>query len=239
MVAWLYQKWLPPLKMRYAPGVTGYKQSFVELLAAHEVIRFGEFTLKSGRKSPYFINAGQLRTGGAIAGLGQAYAARIVEAGLDCELVFGPSYKGVPLAVATAMALAGKGRDVGFAFDRKEIKDHGEGGRFVGMQPEDGMRAVVVDDVITSGASIRHSVELLRGAARVEISGVVIAVDRQEKGQGARSTLEEIEETLDIPVLPIVTIRELVEILSESGALPGELRSSIDDYVRRHGPETA
>ena len=138
---------------------------FTELLAQHDVIRFGEFTLKSGRQSPYFINAGQLRTGSAIAGLGRAYAACILDRKLPCDFVFGPSYKGVPLAVATAIALGERGQDIGFAFDRKEVKDHGEGGRFVGTQPERGMRAVVVDDVITSGASIRYSVELLREAS--------------------------------------------------------------------------
>ena len=219
--------------------VTSYKERFVELLAAQEVIRFGEFTLKSGRESPYFINAGQLRTGSAISGLGHAYAGRILQAGLGCELVFGPSYKGVPLAVATAMALSERGSDVGFAFDRKEVKDHGEGGRFVGTQPEAGMRVVVVDDVITSGESIRHSVELLRSAADVAITGVVIAVDRQERGRAGTSTLEEIEESLDVPVLPIVTVREVVEYLYESGVLAEDQKVAIEDYVRRYGPERA
>src|SRR5690606_21041736 len=138
--------------------------------------RFGEFTLKSGRRSPYFINAGQFRTGAAIAGLGEAYAACIARAGLGFDLLFGPAYKGIPLAVATAIALAHAGREAAFCFDRKEAKDHGEGGVFVGTQPRDGARVLIVDDVITSGRSVHESVALLRRAAAVEIAGVLVAV---------------------------------------------------------------
>ncbi len=230
--------------MRYAPAVPdpvpdsrddAYKERFVELLAASDVVRFGEFTLKSGRTSPYFINVGQLRTGSAIAGLGRAYAARILDEGLECDFVFGPSYKGIPLAVATASALAELGSDVGFAFDRKEVKDHGEGGRFVGTQPEAGLSAVIVDDVITSGASIRHSVELL-GQASAGITGIVVAVDRQERGSGTKSTLSELEDSLGIPVLPVVTVREMVDILHRGGNLSDELMAAIGDYLRQHAP---
>ncbi len=218
------------------PPVTKDQVLFTELLAQNDVIRFGEFTLKSGRLSPFFINAGQLRSGSAIAGLGRAYAARILDRKLPCDFIFGPSYKGVPLAVATAVALAERGRDLGFAFDRKEVKDHGEGGRFVGTQPESGMYAVVVDDVITSGASIRYSVELLREAS-VEVTGAVIAVDREERGSGTRTTLSELEESLKIPVLPIVTVSEMVEHLHRSGSLSAEMKARIEDYVREHGAE--
>ena len=218
------------------PPVTKDQVLFTELLAQNNVIRFGEFTLKSGRLSPFFINAGQLRSGSAIAGLGRAYAARILDRKLPCDFIFGPSYKGVPLAVATAVALAERGRDLGFAFDRKEVKDHGEGGRFVGTQPESGMYAVVVDDVITSGASIRYSVELLREAS-VEVTGAVIAVDREERGSGTRTTLSELEESLKIPVLPIVTVSEMVEHLHRSGSLSAEMKARIEDYVREHGAE--
>ena len=238
----LYQIWLPAHKMRYARAVPhaqddAYKERFVELLAASDVVRFGEFTLKSGRTSPYFINAGQLRTGRAIAGLGRAYAARMLDAGLECDFVFGPSYKGIPLAVATASALAELGSDVGFAFDRKEVKDHGEGGRFVGTQPEAGLSAVIVDDVITSGASIRHSVELL-GQASVRITGIVVAVDRQERGSGTKSTLSELEDSLGIPVLPVITVREMVDILHRGGNLNDELMAAIGDYLRQYAPDS-
>lgn len=213
-----------------------YRAEFVDLLAAYDVVRFGAFTLKSGRTSPYFINTGQLRTGRAIEGLGAAYAGRIAEAGLEPRLVFGPSYKGVPLAVSTAMAMSVRGdADVGFAFDRKEAKDHGEGGVFVGTQPGPGVGTVVVDDVITSGVSIRHSVRLLRGAgARVE--GAVIAVDRQERGTGARSSLDELQEELQIPILPIVTVREMVAILRDSERLEASVAEAIEAYVAQHGP---
>lgn len=224
-------------------AIEAYQERFVELLARHEVVRFGEFTLKSGRKSPYFINAGQLRTGGAITGLGAAYAERILERGLDCDLVFGPSYKGVPLAVATVIALFERGRDAGFCFDRKERKDHGEGGVFVGTPPADGMRVVVVDDVITSGASIRQSVSLLYESAAVRVEGVVIAVDRQERGR-SRSTLVELEEELGVPVVPIVTIRDVVAHLSSvqvagSPLLDEDRRARVEDYLAHYGAAEA
>lgn len=192
------------------PRMEPYQREFVDLLVRYDVVRFGEFTLKSGRRSPYFVNAGQLRSGGAIGGTGRAYAAAIERAGLACDLVFGPAYKGVPLAVATAIAASERGHDMPFGFDRKEEKDHGEGGWFVGTPPSDGMQVVIVDDVITSGQSIRESVELLRRAADVRISGVVVAVDRQERGRGDKSTLAELHEQLGVAVVPIVTVRELV-----------------------------
>lgn len=222
--------------------IEAYQERFVELLAEHEAVRFGEFTLKSGRKSPYFINAGQLRTGRALRGLGRAYAERILARGLACELVFGPSYKGIPLAVATAIALDERGVDAGFSFDRKEAKDHGEGGVFVGTPPAEGMQVVIVDDVVTSGASIRHSVSLLQNAAAVSLNGVVIAVDRQERGR-ARSTLVELEEELGVPVVPVVTIRDVVEHLSsdaieEKKRLGAADRARIEDYLARHGPRS-
>ena len=197
----------------YSRAMEPYQQAFIELLVRHEVLRFGDFTLKSGRRSPYFVNAGQFRTGAAISGLGRAYAERLHRAGLRCDLLFGPSYKGVPLAVATAIAMAELGHDAPFCFDRKERKDHGEGGWFVGTAPQAGMRVVIVDDVITSGKSIHESVELLRRTADVQIAGVVVAVDRQERGTGERTTLAELQAELGVPVCPIVTIREVIEHL--------------------------
>ena len=217
-----------------------FQAAFVELLVQYEVIRFGSFTLKSGRTSPYFVNAGQLRTGDAIARLGQAYAAQIQAANVECDLVFGPSYKGVPLAVSTAMALSADTRDVGFSFDRKEAKDHGEGGTFVGTQPTDGMRVVVVDDVITSGRSIRESVALLQATAKVEVSAVVVAVDRQEKGKTDRSTLTELREELGIRVLPLVSIHAMIEWLCDrelggKTVLDAGGKAAIEAYLAEHG----
>jgi orotate phosphoribosyltransferase len=215
-----------------------FQLSFVDLLLQYEVVRFGDFTLKSGRRSPYFVNAGQLRTGDAIARLGQAYAALVEHHGLPCDLVFGPSYKGVPLAVSTAIALAARGRDTAFGFDRKEAKDHGEGGTFVATAPADGMRVVVVDDVITSGRSIREAVQLVRDAADVQISGVVVAVDRLERGQGERTTAAELHDTLGVPVIAVVTIREIVEAVRQrpDGAtiIDDARREAIDRYLAEH-----
>jgi len=221
--------------------VQPHQQAFVELLVRYEVIRFGQFTLKSGRKSPYFVNAGQLRTGKAIAGLGRAYAAEIRRAELACDLVFGPAYKGVPLAVATAIGLVEHGLDVPFGFDRKEAKDHGEGGVFVGTAPRPGMRVVLVDDVITSGQSIREAVSLLRNAAPdIEVSAAIVAVDRQERGRGQHTTLRELRDELGVEVRAIVSIGELVPFL-HNREIDGKVvlddagRSAIEAYLDRHG----
>jgi orotate phosphoribosyltransferase len=211
-----------------------YPERFIELLAAYDVVRFGQFTLKSGRKSPYFINAGQLRTGRAIEGLGRAYAERIRAAGLSPDVIFGPSYKGVPLAVSTSIALSREGRDVGFSFDRKEAKDHGEGGVFIGMQPAAGQKVVLVDDVITSGASIERSAAVLKRAAPVEILAVVVAVDRQERGR-ERSTLDELTESLGTPVLSVTSIRQIVAYLLAEGKLDRGRAEEIEQYLRLYG----
>ena len=219
-----------------------YQAAFVDLLVRHQVLRFGDFTLKSGRRSPYFVNAGQLRTGAAIGGLGRAYAAAMQRHGLHCDLVFGPSYKGVPLAVATATALACLGHDVAFTFDRKEIKDHGEGGIFVGQPPKPGMRVVIVDDVVTSGISIREAVALLRRTADITVSGVLVAVDRQERGldNPNKTTVQELTQELGVPVRAIVTIREVADYLEGrpiDGAIiiDSERRRAIDTYLAAHG----
>lgn len=219
-----------------------YQREFVDLLVRYEVVRFGDFTLKSGRKSPYFVNAGQLRTGQAIGGVGEAYAAVLERAGIPCDLVFGPAYKGVPLAVATAIAMGKHGKDVPYGFDRKEKKDHGEGGWFVGTAPTEGMNVVLVDDVVTSGKSIREAIELLKSAARVEISGVVVAVDRQERGRGAKTTLAELRDELGVQVHPIVTVRELVDYLRGREidgrvVLDEDHAKAIEAYLAEHGGE--
>ena len=221
-----------------------HQQAFVELLVRYEVIRFGEFTLKSGRKSPYFVNAGQLRTGQAIAGLGRAYAAEIQRAKLPCELVFGPAYKGVPLAVSTVIALAEQGLDVPYGFDRKEAKDHGEGGVFVGTKPAPGTKVVLVDDVITSGRSIREAVELLRSAGEgVEVPAAIVAVDRQERGRSDKTTLRELREELGIDVRAIVTIREVVDFLHNREidarvVLDDAGREAIEGYLAQYAGES-
>lgn len=220
--------------------IDAYRQRFIELMVRFEVIRFGEFTLKSGRRSPYFVNAGRFRTGRALSGLGAAYAARIRAAGLSPDTVFGPAYKGVPLSVATAIALSGADKDIGFCFDRKETKDHGEGGEFVGDIPRDGQRIVIVDDVITAGGSVRESVQKLRSAARVEIVAAVVAVDREEQGVGAHSTLTELASETGFPVLSIVTVREVFDYLREHEVdgkrwVDAERRSRFEAYFNEFG----
>ena len=217
-----------------------FQRAFIDLLVTYEVIRFGSFTLKSGRVSPYFVNAGQLRTGRAIAGVGAAYAAALERERVPCDLVFGPAYKGVPLAVATATALSNEQRDVPYGFDRKEVKDHGEGGKFVGTAPAAGMRVVLVDDVITSGLSLREAAGWMRDIDGVEVSAAVVAVDRQERGRGEKTTLQELRDDLGIHVIPIVTIREVVEYLhgKEIGGevvLDDDHRDAIETYLAAHG----
>jgi orotate phosphoribosyltransferase len=219
-----------------------HQQAFVDLLVEFEVVRFGDFTLKSGRKSPYFVNMGQLRTGAAALGVGRAYAAEIRRRGIRCDLVFGPAYKGIPLAVATAIGLAESGVDTAFGFDRKEIKDHGEGGRFVATAPKNGDHVVLVDDVITSGISVRETVDLLEGAADVTIAGVIVAVDRMERGQSAKTTLAELRAELGVPVFPIVDVRSLVADLASRDVhgrrvVDDAIRAAIDAYLEAHGGE--
>lgn len=223
---------------RYTRSVHAHQREFVDLLLKFEALRFGSFTLKSGRVSPYFMNAGQLRTGVAMNGVGAAYAQAIRQADLRPDLVFGPAYKGVPLAVATSMAWAQSGEDLPYCFDRKEAKDHGEGGVFVGTPPMAGQRVVLVDDVITSGISIRESVAKLRAAAPLEIAGVVVAVDRQEVSDGAsKSSVQALREELGVPVVSIVTIRDIVEILSQASKIDDATQQSIHDYLARYGAQ--
>jgi orotate phosphoribosyltransferase len=185
-----------------------FRHQFLDLALRLEVLRFGEFTLKSGRLSPYFFNAGLINTGAALAQLGRAYAQTLLDGGLGFDMLFGPAYKGIALASATAIALAeGHGRDLPFAFNRKEAKDHGEGGVLIGA-PLRG-RVVIVDDVISAGTSVRESVALIR-AHGAEPAAVLIAIDRQERGQGELSAAEEVRREFAIPVLAIANLSELL-----------------------------
>ena len=162
--------------------MVAYKQEFIQFMVENGVLRFGEFTLKSGRKAPYFINTGNYKTGKQLAKLGEYYASCIVNNGLQAETLVGPAYKGIPLSVATAVALYGKyGQDVNYCFDRKEVKDHGEGGLFVGKQLADGEKVIIIEDVMTSGKALREILPKLQAAANVEVVGMVISVDRMEK----------------------------------------------------------
>lgn len=192
-----------------------YQRSFVEFAIGHDVLRFGSFTLKSGRTSPYFFNAGGFDTGARLAGLGRFYAAAIAERAPDFDVLLGPAYKGIPIAAATAVQLAEHhGRDVPWSFNRKEAKDHGEGGMIVGA-PLQG-RVLLVDDVITSGKAIREVVPLVEDAS-AELAGIVVAVDRQERGAGDLSAVDEVRRDLGVPVEAIVTFDHVIEFLEESG----------------------
>lgn len=188
-----------------------YQHDFLSFAIETEVLRFGEFTLKSGRKSPYFFNAGLFDTGSCLARLGRFYAAAIVASGIEFDVLFGPAYKGIPLAAATAVALADHhSRDVPYCFNRKEAKAHGEGGNLVGA-PLQG-RVLIIDDVITAGTAIRESLDIIR-AADASAAGVVIALNRQERGKGMRSAIQEVEQDLGIPVVSIAALDQLVEFL--------------------------
>ncbi|PZN30128.1 MAG: orotate phosphoribosyltransferase [Proteobacteria bacterium] len=190
-------------------------RSFIELCLELGVLRFGEFKLKSGRLSPYFFNAGLFNSGRALAEIGRFYAQAIVAAELRFDMLFGPAYKGIPLVAATAVALAdGHGRDLPWAFNRKEAKDHGEGGNIVGA-PLAG-RVLIVDDVITAGTAIREAVDIIR-AAGAEPAGIVLALDRQERGRDERSAVQEVEQTLGLPVVSILKLDDLIEHLQAGG----------------------
>jgi orotate phosphoribosyltransferase len=209
-----------------------YQRAFIEFALERQALRFGSFTLKSGRQSPYFFNTGTFDSGEALARLGDYYAAALVSAGLGFDMLFGPAYKGIPLGAAVAIGLArGHGRDVPFCFNRKEAKDHGEGGLTLGA-PLAG-RVVIVDDVISAGTSVNESVTLIKAAGAVP-AGVIISLDRQERGQGKLSAAQEVEERHGIPVLSIVGLADVVRFLRERGDAAGEI-AAIDAYLERYG----
>jgi orotate phosphoribosyltransferase len=192
-----------------------YQQQFIELALGANVLRFGEFTLKSGRQSPYFFNAGLFNTGGLVGALGRHYAAAIDAADTPFDMLFGPAYKGIPLVTTAAAALADHhGRSLPFAFNRKEAKTHGEGGRIVGA-PLAG-KVLIIDDVITAGTAIRESVEIIHAEGATP-AGVVIALDRQERGQGTLSAVQEVREQFGIPVISIITLADLIEHARATG----------------------
>ncbi|MDD9937117.1 MAG: orotate phosphoribosyltransferase [Myxococcales bacterium] len=192
-----------------------YKREFIEFMIESDVLTFGDFTAKSGRKTPYFVNTGCYRTGAQAARLGRFYAEAIqARAGDSYDVLFGPAYKGIPLVVAASIALHERhGRDVAYCFNRKEAKDHGEGGTMVGHKLSDGERVLFVEDVTTAGTSIRETVPVLRAAADVKLAGLIVSVDRMERGQGARNALPALGDEFSMPTFAIVTIEEIIEHL--------------------------
>jgi orotate phosphoribosyltransferase len=188
-----------------------FQQEFIEFALSRQVLKFGSFTLKSGRTSPYFFNAGLFNTGGDLAKLGRFYAAALVDAGIDFDVLFGPAYKGIPIATTTAVALAEHhNRDVPYCFNRKEAKTHGEGGSLVGSALKG--RIMLVDDVITAGTAIRESMEIIQ-AQGAELAGVLIALDRQERGKGELSAIQEVERDFGTKVVSIIGLKDLIQYL--------------------------
>lgn len=209
-----------------------YQQAFLQFAIDKQVLKFGEFTLKSGRVSPYFFNAGNFQTGADLSRLGKAYAEAIVDSGIEFDVLFGPAYKGIPLAAATSVALYEQHQiDLPWCFNRKEAKDHGEGGQIVGA-PLAG-RVLIIDDVITAGTAIRECFSLI-DAAGATAAGVVIALDRQEKGQDQRSAIQEVEQDHGIPVKAIIQLENITEYLVQQGNNP-ELIDKITNYRRQYG----
>jgi orotate phosphoribosyltransferase len=215
-------------------SIQKYQQQFIQQAIASEALCFGEYTLKSGRVSPYFFNAGRFSTGGALAALGRCYADAIVASGLEFDLLFGPAYKGIPLAAATACALAVyHQRDVPFAYNRKEKKDHGEGGSLVGAALNG--KILIIDDVITAGTAIREAIAMIEHAG-AEVAGVAIGLDRQERGQGERSAIQELEQDASLEVISIVGLNDIVDYLSTAES-DDTLVARINAYRDRYGVE--
>lgn len=191
--------------------MTPYQKTFIELAIKNNALRFGEFTLKSGRISPYFFNVGQLNSGSILKILGECYAHTIEDSTLQFDVLFGPAYKGIPIVCATAIAYSTLQKDIPYAFDRKEIKDHGEGGQIIGT-PLKG-RVLILDDVITAGTALRASVQLIQ-AQGASIAGVIVALDRQEQGLGKLSAIQEMQNTLQVPVKAIITFTDILDYIS-------------------------
>ncbi len=209
-----------------------YRREFLELSLELGVLRFGEFTLKSGRKSPYFFNAGLFSTGYAAAKLGRYYASAIADSDIQFDMLFGPAYKGIPLAVLAASALAEHHDiDVPYAFNRKEAKAHGEGGSIVGASLSG--RVLIVDDVITAGTAAREAQQIVISAG-ADVAGLVISLDRQEIGKDSRSAVQEVEQTLRIPVTSIVLLEDLIDILEESDEY-NEFLAPVVEYRKKYG----
>lgn len=209
-----------------------YQRDFIELTLQREVLRFGDFTLKSGRQSPYFFNMGRIDSGAALAQLGRAYAAAVVNSGIEVDMLFGPAYKGIALAAATAISLAERhGRDLPWAYNRKEAKDHGEGGVLVGA-PLKG-RVLIVDDVMTAGTAVRESLALIRAQGATP-AGVLIALDRQERGQGELSAAQEVTAEFGIPVIAITGLNDVLAYAGERPELAAE-HERLLAYRERYG----
>lgn len=219
-----------------------YKQEFIEFMVESQVLKFGEFTLKSGRKSPFFMNAGAYVTGTQLKRLGEYYAKAIHDNyGLDFDVLFGPAYKGIPLSVATTMAISELyGVDIRYCSNRKEVKDHGDTGILLGSKIKDGDRVMIIEDVTTSGKSIEETFPIIKAQGNVEIKGLMVSLNRMERGKGTKSALEEIQETYGFPANAIVTMEEVIEYLYNrpcqgSIIIDDTMKAAIDAYYAEYG----
>ena len=219
-----------------------YQEEFITFMVRAGVLTFGDFTTKSGRRTPYFINTGNYKTGAQAAKLGDYYAACIQQNlpdGVDC--LFGPAYKGIPLAVSAAASLyRNYGRDLPYCFNRKEAKDHGEGGVMVGCKPQDGDNVVIVEDVVTAGTAVRETIELFQHVADVKMRALIVSVDRMERGTRECSTLDELREDYGIAVYPIVTVREVISFLHNNPVdgkvyIDDEMKAKMEAYLAEYG----
>jgi orotate phosphoribosyltransferase len=209
-----------------------YQRSFLDFALEQGVMRFGEFTLKSGRTSPYFFNAGQFNSGVALKRLGEYYADALVASSLSCDCLFGPAYKGIPLVATTVIAMAERYQlDIPYVFNRKEVKDHGEGGQLVGAELAGDV--IIVDDVITAGTAIREVMSLF-ATSDAKVSGVMVAIDRQERGRGELSAIQEVERDYGVPVISVVNLSTIVTYLQEKGTFRQEI-AEISSYRDQYG----
>ena len=219
-----------------------YKQEFIEFMVESNVLKFGDFTLKSGRKSPFFMNAGAYVTGTQLKKLGEYYAKAIHDNfGLDFDVLFGPAYKGIPLSVATTMAISDLyGKDIRYCSNRKEVKDHGDKGILLGSPIQDGDKVIIIEDVTTAGTSIQETLPIIKAQGDVEVGGLVVSVDRMERGQGEKSALTEISEKYGMKTTAIVTMEEVVEHLYNKPykgkvIIDDKLKAAIDAYYDQYG----
>ena len=214
-----------------------YKQEFIEFMLSCDVLKFGDFTLKSGRKSPFFMNAGLYVTGRQLSELARYYAKAIHDQfGDDFDVLFGPAYKGIPLTVATSMAYYDLyGKEIRYCSNRKEIKDHGDTGILLGSKLKDGDRVVMIEDVTSSGKSMEETVPIVREQANVEIIGLIVSLNRNEKGKSDKTALKEISELYGFPTAAIVSMPEVIEVMKEENRLDDELLSRIDAYYEQYG----
>ena len=221
-----------------------YKQEFIEFMVESKVLKFGDFTLKSGRKSPFFMNAGSYVTGTQLKKLGEYYAKAIHDNfGLDFDVLFGPAYKGIPLSVATTMAISDLyGKDIRYRSNRKEVKDHGDTGILLGSPVKDGDRVMIIEDVTTSGKSIEETFPILKAQGDVEIKGLIVSLDRCERGKGTKSALAEIKDLYGFPTAAIVSMKDVVEHLYNrecegSIVINDQIKAAIDAYYQQYGAQ--